>query len=128
MVTEIMQSIRITSRPPSRIIYTFLSIFPPHFDLNKKVVRTRSNCPVKLAEWTFLDHTFYVFVDEVVTKIFVYLLITNFSLYENVVNLFEHDMKIQISFESVNPFLVNCPILYSLKHRKTFVFLVFSGV
>ena len=53
---------------------------------------TRSNCPTVLEEWIFLDHTFYVFVDEVVMKILVYLLITNPSLYESIVNLFEHDM------------------------------------
>ena len=35
----------------------------------------------------FLDHTFYVFVDEVVMKILVYLLIMNPSLYENIVNI-----------------------------------------
>ena len=53
---------------------------------------TRSNCPTVLEEWIFLDHTFYVFVDEVVMKILVYLSITNPSLYESIVNLFEHDM------------------------------------
>ena len=57
-------------------------------------METRSNCPTVLEEWIFLDHTFYVFVDEVVMKILVYLLITNPSLYESIVNLFEHDMVI----------------------------------
>ena len=37
----------------------------------------------------FLDHAFY----EVVIKIFVYFLIMNPSWYENIVNLFEHDME-----------------------------------
>ena len=40
-----------------------------------------------------------------VIKIFVYLLITNPSLYENIENLFERDMKTQILFElSEQPF------------------------
>ena len=56
-------------------------------------MRTRSNCPVILEEWIFLDHTFHVFVDEVVIRISDYLLIKNPSLYENMVNLFEHDMR-----------------------------------
>ena len=41
----------------------------------------------------FLGHTFYGFVDEVAIKIFVYFLIMNPALYENIVNLFEHDME-----------------------------------
>ena len=65
----------------------FYQYYTPHFDITKKVVRTRSNCTAVLEEWIFLDHTFYVFVDKVVMKIFVYLLITNPSLYENIVNL-----------------------------------------
>ena len=53
-----------------------------HFEINKKVVRTRSNCPPVLKEWIFLDHTFYVFEDEVVMKIFADFLITNPLLHE----------------------------------------------
>ena len=45
--------------------------------------------PVVLEKWMFLD-----LVDEVAIKIFVYLLITNLSLYES--NLIKHDMKTQI--------------------------------
>ena len=48
-------------------------------------MRTRSNCPVVLEELIFLDHTFYAFVDQFIIRIFVYLLITNPSLYENIV-------------------------------------------
>ena len=76
-----------------KCVYLFINISLPHFDTNKKVVRTISKCPAILGEWIFLDHTFYVLVDEVVMKIFVYLLIMNPSLYENIVNLLEHDMK-----------------------------------
>ena len=50
---------------------TFLSIFHPNFDIIKKVVMTRFNFPIILEEWIYLDHTFYVFVGEVVIKIFV---------------------------------------------------------
>ena len=59
-----------------------LSIFRPLFDINKKVVR-----------FMFIILWIYVFVDEVVMKIFVYVLITNPSLYEKIVNLFELDME-----------------------------------
>ena len=45
--------------------------------------------PVVLEKRMFLD-----LVDEVAIKIFVYLLITNLSLYES--NLIKHDMKTQI--------------------------------
>ena len=45
----------------------------------------------------FLDHAFY----EVVIKIFVYFLIMNPSWYENIVNLFEHDMETQILFKLI---------------------------
>ena len=38
----------------------------------------------------------FVFVGEMVMKIFAYLLIINPSLYENIVNLFEHDMETNI--------------------------------
>ena len=41
----------------------------------------------------FRSYFFYVFIDEVAIKIFVYLLIANPSLYGNIVNLFEHDME-----------------------------------
>ena len=94
-------------------MYQFLLISPPQFDINKKAVRTRSNCPVILEEWIFLDHTSYGFVDEVVMKIFVYLLITNTSLYENILNPFEHVMETQILFKLIKQPLKN--------------FLVFSG-
>ena len=47
--------------------------------------------PVVLEKWMFLD-----LVDEVGIKIFVYLVITNLSLYESTVNLIKHDMKTQI--------------------------------
>ena len=33
-----------------------------HFDINNKLVRTRSNCPAVLEESILLDHTFYVSV------------------------------------------------------------------
>ena len=72
----------------------FLSIFSPYFENNKKVVKARFNCPARFEEWIFLDHTFYVFVDEVVMKLFVYLLITNSSLCKNIVNLFKHNVAI----------------------------------
>ena len=49
--------------------------------MNKKALRRRSNCSIVLEEWIFLDHTFYVFADKVVMKIFIYLLITKPSLY-----------------------------------------------
>lgn len=49
--------------------------------MNKKELRWRSNCPIVLEEWIFLDLTFYVFADKVVIKIFLYLLITKPSLY-----------------------------------------------
>ena len=55
------------------------------------------NCLTVLEEWIVLDHTFLCFfLDEVVMKIFVYLLITNPSLYQKIVNLFEPDMKTYI--------------------------------
>ena len=72
----------------------FLSIFSPYFENNKKVVKARFNCPARFEEWIFLGHTFYVFVDEVVMKLFVYLLITNSSLCKNIVNLFKHNVAI----------------------------------
>ena len=72
-----------------------LSIFRPLFDINKKAVRQRSNCPAVLEEWI------YVFVDEVVMKIFVYVLIMNPLLYEKIVNLFELNMETGISFELI---------------------------
>ena len=75
-------------------VYQFLSVSPSHFGINKKVVRMRSNYPVVLEEWIFLDNIcFVVFVDEMEIKVFVYLLITNPSFYESIVNLFEHDME-----------------------------------
>ena len=68
--------------------------FYKYFGINKKSVRTRSSCLFVLEEWVFLDHTLYVFVDEMVIKIFIYhLLIMNPALHENIVNLFEHDME-----------------------------------
>ena len=74
-------------------VYQFLSIFHPHFHRNQKAARTRSNCPAVLEQWIFSDHNFYVFVDGVVIKIFVYLLITNPLLYANIVSLLEQDME-----------------------------------
>ena len=50
----------------------------------------KSNCPVALEEWIFLDHNFDVFVGEVIINMFVYLLITNATFYENIVNLIEY--------------------------------------
>ena len=70
----------------------FVSVFPTHFDVDKKVMRMRFNCPIALEEQIFLDHTSYVFADKVVIRIFVYLLVTNPLLCENIVNLFEHTM------------------------------------
>ena len=52
--------------------------------------------PVVLEKWMFLD-----LVDEVAIKIFVYLLITNLSLYESTVNLIKDDMKTQILFKLI---------------------------
>ena len=57
-------------------------------------MRRRSNCPVALEEWIFLDHNFDVFVDEVIINMFVYLLITNATFYENIVNLIEYKTEI----------------------------------
>ena len=68
---------------------SFYQYFPKY--LNKKVVRVRLNCPGIFEEWIFLD-IFYVFIDEVVMKIFISFLITNPLLYESIVNLFEHNM------------------------------------
>ena len=68
-------------------------IFPPLFDINKKAGTTRSNFPIVLDEWIFWIIFFYVFVDEMIIKIFVYLLITNTSLDEDIVNLFKHDTE-----------------------------------
>ena len=57
-------------------------------------MRRRSNCPVALEEWIFLDHNFDVFVDEVIINMFVYFLITNATFYENIVNLIEYKTEI----------------------------------
>ena len=71
----------------------FYQYFSPHFDINKKAARTRFNCPGVLEELIFLGHTFYIFVEIVVMKTLVYLLIENPLLYENIVNLFAHDIE-----------------------------------
>ena len=59
--------------------------YPLLFDINKKNGENR----IWRNEF-FPDHTFYVFAEEVVIEIIVYLLITNLSLYEKIMNLFEH--------------------------------------
>ena len=46
-----------------------------------------------MEEWNILEHIFYDFLVDMVTKKIVQLLIKNPSLYENVMNLFEHDME-----------------------------------
>ena len=48
----------------------------------------------------------FVFVDEVVMKIFVYLLITNPSFYENIVNIFNMILR-QILFELIKQLFKN---------------------
>ena len=57
--------------------------------------RIFSNNPTASSYWRsgfFLDHV-YVFLVGAVIKKFFYLLIKNPSLYENLVNLFEHDIE-----------------------------------
>ena len=70
-------------------MYMNFYLYSPSFCYKQKSGEDEIQLPCCIGGIDFLDHT-YVFVDEVVTKIFVYLLKTNPSLYENIVNLFEH--------------------------------------
>ena len=63
----------------------------------------------------FLGHTYFVFVDKVVINIFVYLFIMNSSLYENIVDLFEHDMEKQTLVKLIKQPLENV-LVFSGRH------------
>ena len=99
-------------------VYRFLSISPPPPTSFwcKHRVEDRIQLPHCIEGMHFLDHTFYIFVDEVVLKIFVYLLIINPSSYENVANLFKLDMERR-----------NIVIFFKLIKQPFKNFLVFNG-
>ena len=72
----------------TKCISIFINIFLSFWYVQKRNGE-EIELPYGIGVTYFLDHAFY----EVVIKIFVYFLITNPSWYENIVNLFEHDME-----------------------------------